>query len=64
MPGPSRQAVFDASSLITIFWIIIYAAILFWFYNALKKIQKSLEDIKELLKGGKAPGDRSEGQRS
>lgn len=66
MPGPSRQVAYDVASLITvvvsIIEFVIIATIVYWFYSTMKKILKTLEDIKELLQDGKTPGNHSEEQ--
>lgn len=51
MLGPSRQVGFDTTSLITIFWVLIYVGIFYWFYSSMKRIERTLEDIKKQLEG-------------
>ncbi|HEV2226640.1 MAG TPA: hypothetical protein VGR56_07545 [Nitrososphaerales archaeon] len=47
----SRQIAFDTTSLITVVYLLIYFLIFYWFYSALKRIEKTLTDIKKLLEG-------------
>jgi len=47
---PSRQFIgFDFSSIISIIWFLIIVGLFMWFYNAMKRMQRTLEDIKEQL---------------
>jgi hypothetical protein len=46
----SRQTIgFDPTSLITIFYLLFYFLIFYWFYSILKRMEKTLTDIKKLL---------------
>jgi len=50
MAGFTRQTVdFDVTSLISIFWFLVYILIFYWFYSILRRMEKSLEEIKKLL---------------
>ena len=51
MVTPSRQVAFDTSSIISIVWFLIIVGVLCWFYNTMKRIGRTLEDIKKLLEG-------------
>ena len=56
MAGLSRQVVaFDVNSLITLFWALFYVLIFYWFYRILKRMEKTLLEIKQLLEGKDAP---------
>ena len=46
----SRQVIgFDVTSLITLFWILFYFLVFYWFYSILKRMEKTLLEIKKLL---------------
>jgi hypothetical protein len=46
----SRQTInFDFTSLITLVYVIFYFLIFYWFYSILKRMEKTLTDIKKLL---------------
>ena len=47
----SGQFAFDPTSLISLVYLIIYFLIFYWFYSTLKRIEKTLTDIKKLLEG-------------
>jgi hypothetical protein len=54
LAGLSRQAiVFDYNTLITIFYtlvyLLVYGVVFYLFYSILKRIEKSLEEIKKIL---------------
>ena len=56
MAGLSRQVVaFDVNSLITLFWALFYVLIFYWFYRILKRMEKTLLEIKQLLEGKDEP---------
>lgn len=48
---PSRQAVvgFDVSSLITLLWLVFYFAVFYWFYSIMKRMERTLQEIKKAL---------------
>ena len=37
--------------LLGVIWFIIVVGVLFWFYFAIKRIERTLEDIKRKLEG-------------
>jgi hypothetical protein len=41
----------DLSSLTAIIYLLIYFLIFYWFYNILKRMEKTLTEIKRLLDG-------------
>lgn len=46
----SRQTIgFDTTSLVTIVYLLFYFLIFYWFYSILKRIEKTLSDIKKIL---------------
>ena len=46
----SRQSIgFDSTSLITLFYLLFYFLVFYWFYSILKRMEKTLTDIKKLL---------------
>jgi uncharacterized protein YoxC len=46
----SRQIIaVDLNSLFSLVWFVIVLWILLWFYNTLKRIEKSLEEIKKQM---------------
>ena len=46
----SRQVIgFDVTSLFSFFWILFYFLVFYWFYSILKRMEKTLLDIKKLL---------------
>ena len=46
----SRQVIgSDVTSLITLFWILFYFLVFYWFYSILKRMEKTLLEIKKLL---------------
>jgi len=50
MAGISRQAIgVDTNTIFLLFWFIIGVVVLYWFYSTLKRIEKTLLDIKKLL---------------
>lgn len=50
MRTPSRQALgVNVSDLVTLIWIILFLGILVWFSNILRRIEKTLNEIKEQL---------------
>lgn len=52
MAGLSRQFASDSfSQLVTIIWFLIAVFVVYWFYRALRRIEKTLSDIKKLLEG-------------
>ena len=54
MAGLTRQAVSsDAASLVYLFFFLIYFLVFYWFYSILKRMEKTLVEIKQLLEGKK-----------
>lgn len=54
MAGLTRQAVSsDAASLVYLFFFLIYFLVFYWFYSILKRMEKTLVGIKQLLEGKK-----------
>ena len=56
MFGLSRQVITpDAASLIYLLayllWIVILFLVIYWFYGILKRIEKTLLEVKKLLEG-------------
>ena len=50
MAGISRQTIgVDTNTIFLVFWFIIVVVVLYWFYSTLKRIEKTLLDIKKLL---------------
>ena len=50
MVGSTRQTVgLDISSLISVFWILFYALVFYWFYSHLRRMEKTLQEIKKAL---------------
>jgi len=50
MAGFSRQVVsVDVTSLIILIWILFSFLVFYWFYSILKRIEKTLQEIKKLL---------------
>jgi len=51
MANFSRQSVSsDAASLIYIlFGLVLYLLVFYWFYSILKRIEKTLQEVKKLL---------------
>jgi len=50
MAGISRQAIaIDTNTIFLLFWFLIIIGVLYWFYSTLKRIEKTLLDIKRLL---------------
>jgi len=46
----SRQVpAVDVSSLLSVVWLVIFLGIFFWFYNAIKRIEQTLEGIRKQL---------------
>ena len=46
----SRQtANLDAASLFYLLGIVLYLLVFYWFYSILKRIEKTLQEIKKLL---------------
>ena len=41
----------DLSSLTAIVYLLIYFLIFYWFYSILKRMEKTLTEIKKLLEG-------------
>lgn len=60
MLGPSRQVGFDTASPITIFWTLFYVGIFYWFYSTIKRIERTLEDIKKQLEKVAQGGTRQD----
>jgi hypothetical protein len=55
MNNLTRQVVGAVGAdLVSLVWLLIYAAIFYVFYSMLKRMEKTLQEIKELLEG-KAP---------
>lgn len=46
MSGKSCQAYFDPTTLLSIIVFAVEAYVLFWFYSAVKRVEKSLEQMK------------------
>ena len=44
-----QTVVFDVASLITLSWILFYFLVFYWFYRILKRMEKTLLEIKKLL---------------
>ncbi|MDG7007798.1 MAG: hypothetical protein JRN06_06105 [Nitrososphaerota archaeon] len=59
MTDISRQYAIDINSLIstliTVVWLLIIVGVIYWFYRALKRIERALLDIKKLLEGRPRP---------
>jgi hypothetical protein len=52
MTNPSRQvATSDVASLVYVLFIVLYFLVFYWFYSVLKRIEKTLLEIKKLLEG-------------
>ena len=50
MAGISRQTIaVDANTMFLLFWFFILVGVLYWFYSVLKRIEKTLLEIKKLL---------------
>ena len=50
MAGISRQAIaVDTNTIFLVFWFLIIVGVLYWFYSALKRIEKTLLEIKKIL---------------
>ena len=50
MGGLSRQVPsYDLTSLISLVYLIIYFLIFYWFFSILKRMEKTLLEIKKLL---------------
>jgi F0F1-type ATP synthase membrane subunit b/b' len=50
MAGFSRQTIsVDVTSLITILWVLFSFVVFYWFYSILKRMEKTLLEIKKLL---------------
>ena len=50
MAGISRQVpIVDANTILLLFWFLIIVGVFYWFYSILKRIEKTLVEIKELL---------------
>lgn len=50
MRGFSRQQIgFDTTSLISIFWLLFYIIVFYWFYSIVKRMDKTIQEIKKLL---------------
>jgi len=48
---------FDATSIISILWLLVIAGLYLWFYNTMKRIERTLEDIKKQLQNKSQPGN-------
>jgi len=44
-----QEATFDAASLFYLFGIVLYLLVFYWFYSILKRMEKTLQEIKKLL---------------
>ena len=52
MAGIARQLSSDTiSTLVSAIWFLIIIGVVFWFYSALRRIEKTLVEIKKLLEG-------------
>jgi hypothetical protein len=50
MAGISRQALgIDTNAIFLLFWFLVIVGVLYWLYSTLKRIEKTLLDIKKLL---------------
>jgi hypothetical protein len=46
----SRQTIaVDANTMFLLFWFFILVGVLYWLYSTLKRIEKSLSEIRKLL---------------
>ena len=46
----------DLSSVTAIIYLLIYLLIFYWFYSILKRMEKTLTEIKKLLEGKSPTG--------
>jgi len=52
MANLSRQvASSDVASLVYVLFIALFFLVFYWFYSVLKRIEKTLQEIKRLLEG-------------
>jgi hypothetical protein len=50
MAGISRQAIgIDTNTIFLLFWFLVSVGILYWLYSTLKRIEKTLLEIKRIL---------------
>ncbi len=50
MVDSTRQTVgFDITSLISVFWILFYVLVFYWFYSILRRMERTLQEIKKAL---------------
>jgi len=50
MAGTSRQVpVADANTILLLFWFLIIVGGLYWLYSTLRRIEKTLVEIRRLL---------------
>jgi len=50
MAGISRQVpIIDANTILLLFWFLIIVGVLYWLYSTLRRIEKTLVEIKKLL---------------
>jgi len=48
--GISRQVpAADANTIFLLLWFLVFVGVLYWFYSTLKRIEKTLVEIKKLL---------------
>ena len=53
MSGISRQTI-DAGSAIgvlSLLWFIVLVGVVYWFYSSIKRIERTLQEIKKSLEG-------------
>jgi len=52
MAGITRQALgVDTNTIFLLFWFLVIVGVLYWLYSTLKRIEKTLLEIKKLLEG-------------
>jgi hypothetical protein len=50
MAGVSRQVIaVDINTIFILFWFLIIVGVLYWLYSTLKRIEKTLVEIRKLL---------------
>jgi len=50
MAGISRQVpATDANTIFLLIWFLVFVGVLYWFFSTLKRIEKTLLEIKRLL---------------
>lgn len=49
LTGLSRQIGSDLTSLISLVYLVIYFVIFYWFYSTMRRMEKTLLEIKKLL---------------